>query len=614
MPNDLRIRQIGRAKIEKDSAAGFQKITRKYTVEGPKASKVGLDGSQDGVALFREYGEPDEEFSDHYLINQSVTPGATVDKATLTREYAQIRDTWYGMQTSESNQLKKLTRKYVVLKNSNHVLSQLGTPELGYDTTPWSIHPKTGKNSPDESDCWDMLPKIVVDTEPKDVTYVDGNAAGTIPPSQQLSSNNPNTRVCFPRTVRVLSNANGEVELELTGSAPWKLGEQAFEPTEGVALLDAKQSLDVGEEFVVLADPRSTPFAIDDPTTYDPSDPYTTSIGTLDVGSTLTLPTSNVKPIKANVPSVYTQTDDADVLYSLQDATRETNFIEDLGVLENTPPTQPGQSTITVENLYWVRGSCSVDTSNPGIDLWTVSWVGPVCPYWRLASAAEKSVSTPTIVSFDHLGLKTYKTTSVSGGTAAVLTYFTVSEQLPVQSGGYQKNSGSVSLDVKIIGNDGTKATATFRQSFKNAAMYKNLAGGGQGGNTGGTGTSQPAGGSRGSTGVRMSWPTGKMVTGTGSGYEQVASYGNGGPDWIKEGHSGNSKRAWRFHWVKPVDMIAADCPCFQGEPIQLAAGHISWDSTNWNTGVTATPASFKITPIFFHNKTKIWKVEVTYS
>jgi hypothetical protein len=456
-----------------------------------------------------------------------------------------------------------------------------------------------------------MLPKIVVDTEPKDVTYVDGNAAGTIPPSQQLSSNNPNTRVCFPRAVRVLSNSNGQVELELTGSAPWKLGEQAFEPTEGVALLDKKQTFNEGDEFVILADPRQTGFSVDDASTYDPSDPYTNSIGTLDIGSTATLSQSNIKPVKANIPSVYAQTDDADVLYSLQDATRETNFIEDLGVLENTPPTQPGQSTITVENLYWVRGSCSVDTSNPGVDLWTVSWVGPVCPYWRLASTAEKSVSTPTIVSFDHLGLKTYKTTSVSGGTAAVLTYFTVSEQLPVQSGGYQKNSGSVSLDVKIIGNDGSKATATFRQSFKNAAMYKNLAGGGQGGGGGGTGSS---GSNTGSTGTRMSWPTGDMVTGGGSGYEQVASYGNGGPNWVKEGHNGNSKRAWRFHWIKPQDMLAKDCPCFQGEPIQIAAGHISWDSTNWNTGVTATPASFKITPIFFHNKTKIWKVEVTYS
>jgi len=604
MPNDLRIRQIGRAKIEKDSAAGFQKLTRKYAVEGPKASKVGLDGSQDGVALFREYGEPDEEFSDHYLINQSVTPGATVDKATLTREYAQIRDTWYGLQTSESGQLKKMTRKFVVIKNSNHILSQLGTPNLGYDTEAWSLHPKTGQNSPDEADNWDMLPTIVKETEPVNVSYADGDASGTIPPVTQLSSENGNTKVLFPRVVKVLSNANGNVELEVVGSSPWKLGEQVFSNTEGKAEVDTKQIFNVDEEFVVLADPRSTPFAIDDPSTYDPSDPYTTSIGTLDIGSTVTLADTNIKPVKANVPSVYSQTDDADVLYSLQNATRTTNFVEDLAVLENRIPTEEEATNTTVGNLIWVRGACSVDTSNPGIDMWTVSYVAPVASYWSIGSAREKDINQPVIVAFDHLGLKTFKTTSKRVGGSAVFTYFTVQEQVPIQSSSYTKNSGSVSMDVKIIGTDGSKATATFRQSFKNAAMYKTVSGGG---------------GSGGSTGVRMMWPTKYKIIdlqfGASVDYQQVACYGSGcaGKDWLTEPHSDMTDRSWKFHWQADDTLELMNHPCFQGEPIQLAAGHITWDSTIWNTRITATPSNFKVTPIFFHNKLKIWKVEVTY-
>lgn len=604
MPNDLRIRQVGRAKIEKDSALGFQRVTRKYAIEGPKASKIGLDGSLDGVALFREYGEPDEEFSDHYLINQQVEPGGSVDKAMLVRQFAQIRPTWYAQETAESGQLKKLSRKYVVLKNSNHVLSQLGTPELGYSTEAWSLHPKTGQNSPDEADNWDMLPSIVKATEPINVSYQDGDAVGTIPKTAKLSSENENTRVVFPRTVKVLSNSNGNVEVEVTGSAPWKLGEQTFDNTEGKAELDNKQSLDVDQEFVVLADPRSTGFSVDDPTTYDPLDLYTQGIESLDIGSTATIPSSSIKPVKANVPSVYSQTDDADVLYSLQNATRETHFIEDLAVLENRIPSYEEANNTQVGNLIWVRAACSVDTSNPGIDVWSVSWAGPVSSFWRVGSAGEKTINQPTIVAFDHLGLKTFKTTSSRGGGTAVFTYFTVQEQVPIQSASYTKNSGSVSMDVKIIGTDGSKATSTFRQSFKNAAMYKTVSGGG---------------GVGGSTGVRMMWPTKYKIIGLQFGnsvdYQQVACYGSGctGIDWLNEPHSDMTDRSWKFHWQAADDLELFNHPCFQGEPIQVAAGHITWDSTIWNIGITGTPTNFKVTPIFFHNTLKIWKIEVTY-
>ena len=94
--------------------------------------------------------------------------------------------------------------------------------------------------------------------------------------------------------------------------------------------------------------------------------------------------------------------------------------------------------------------------------------------------------------------------------------------------------------------------------------MYKNLAGGGQGGGGGGTGSS---GTNSGSTGVRMSWPTKGNVLGLDKGYKQVACYGQGcnGIEWIKEGHTPDTKRAWEFHYQKPKDDLRHRLSLFSG-------------------------------------------------
>ena len=75
MASDYSIRLVGRPKLEEDSKLGFQKLTRAYIVEGPKASKLGMDGTLDGIPLFRTVGEPDEEFADYCLIDQQLSPG-----------------------------------------------------------------------------------------------------------------------------------------------------------------------------------------------------------------------------------------------------------------------------------------------------------------------------------------------------------------------------------------------------------------------------------------------------------------------------------------------------------------------------------------------------------
>ena len=199
--------------------------------------------------------------------------------------------------------------------------------------------------------------------------------------------------------------------------------------------------MEEGQEFIILADPRESNFNVDNPDTYNAMDHYTPGVGSTEIGSTVTVESENIRPVTANIPSVYAQTSDGYIVESLEYEVGETNFVEDLAILESQQlPIQTGQISVKVDgNLHWVRASCSLDTSNPGLDMWTVSWVGPVAPYWKAASGKEKKESRPTIVAFDHLGLRTFQTTTVSSGGGYVLTYFIVAEQLPIQTSGYQK-------------------------------------------------------------------------------------------------------------------------------------------------------------------------------
>ena len=599
MANDLRIRLLGRPQIENDSASGFQKITRKYAVEGPKVSQIGLSGNDDGIALFREVGEPDEEFNDHYLVSQVLTPGESIDSAILTRVYVQLRDTWYSEQTSESGDLKRMTRKYVALRNSSHTLAQLGTPEIfGYSTNSWSLHPVNGVELKDSSDGWDKLPQLVLATEPNAVSYADGDQVGTIVADPPPAVEKTPRRIVFPRVVKVLSNVNGNVELEVQGAAPWKLGGQEFSKEDGKVLEDAEQTFDVDEEFVCLVDPRSAT-SLDDPASYDASDPYTDGLGSLVVGQTITLSEDNIKPVIPNMPSVNAQTDDGYIVENFDDTQRKSSFIEDLALYENNilsntiPQTEEEASTIS-PNLYWVRASVSVDTSQAGLDVWSVSWVAPVTAHWRTGGSSSGSSRLPTIVAFDHHGLHTFKGISNRKGGTAVFVYYTIQEQVPINSSSYSKNSGSVSLDFKIQGLDGNNATSTFKQSFSNAAFYR-------------------------TTQAHLRFPMYKdkgMNSPSGDTIVVACSSGGGcshyGAGWVLN-QNANIGRHLYFFWEGDKELPEGDHPMFQGKPVQSFGGSITYDATTWDSAIMISPSSFKVTPIHTHNTLKIWKIEVTY-
>tara|TARA_B100000902_G_scaffold247947_1_gene234619 strand:+ start:5192 stop:6637 length:1446 start_codon:yes stop_codon:yes gene_type:complete len=163
MPKDLTIRLLGRPTVTEDSVLGFHKLARKYVVQGPRACKAGIVDATN--PLFLDVGTADEEFTDHYLVNQRLeTAQGSMEKAYLTREFADIRDTWSSESISESGDLKRMSRRYAVLR-AEHA--------RGYDATSWAAHPHN--SSVNENDPWDYLPKVIKDTEPVSVSYEDNS-------------------------------------------------------------------------------------------------------------------------------------------------------------------------------------------------------------------------------------------------------------------------------------------------------------------------------------------------------------------------------------------------------------------------------------------------------
>lgn len=158
MTRDLTIRLLGRPQVSKDSQIGYQTVRRTYVVEGPRASLEGIEDSSN--PLFLEVGTPDEEFTNHYLVNQQLSPAqGSMDKATLVRDFVEIRNTWATESISESGDLKRLTRRYVVLRAQNP-----DTHSLGYDIESWENHPRNPANN--QKDPFDYLPTVVYQTQP----------------------------------------------------------------------------------------------------------------------------------------------------------------------------------------------------------------------------------------------------------------------------------------------------------------------------------------------------------------------------------------------------------------------------------------------------------------
>ena len=429
MPSDLKIRPIGRPQIGEDSALGYRKLTRRYAVEGPRVAKDQIGDRQIHASsdLFRKVGEVDEEFDDFFLVNQQVEPSASVDKAHLSRTYVQFRNSWFGESISENRDLRRLSRRYMVLKQEESELPAKAQG-LGYPSASWLRHPSSSNFDPmgNSTEPWDMKPSMIQRPDP----LSDGvlNAAANHP----------------------------------YGSATATL------------------------ESLLLS-------------------------------------------------SQYTQ---SSKLWS------------------------------------WVEGSAQVDTSNPGFDVWNVSWVAPSAGYWASGSAAGGG-DNPIVVYFSQDGLKIRPVASGSLKTVANFTFFYVGPVLPQALAGFGGNSiPYVSFDLKML--SGREGSGGITRVFKNAVFdYAN------------------------NTKATMAWDGHQVAAKSGYGYgsgDLIFNF-DAGPPVLGTGTVPQ--------WTKTVR--------YQGREMTTVAGIISWSHLYHENTAGSNLIRTAVSPVHSYRGNHIWRISLTY-
>lgn len=164
MSRDLTIRLLGRPQVTVDKRTGFSKVSRRYVVQGPRATLAGISDSTN--PLFLAAGTADEEFTDYYLVDQSLAPASgTLDKAYLVREYLQLSSSAISEAFQQSNDLIRVRKRFAVLRNDD--------ANLGYGSS-WSNHPSQATTY--AQDPWEYAPSWVADATPGSRNYTVDNA------------------------------------------------------------------------------------------------------------------------------------------------------------------------------------------------------------------------------------------------------------------------------------------------------------------------------------------------------------------------------------------------------------------------------------------------------
>lgn len=464
MARDLTIRPLGRPKVSKDNQAGFQRVARRYVVQGPRASKAGIVDSNN--PLFLPVGTADEEFTDHLLTNQQIEPAqGSMDKAYLVREFTEIRNTWNSEAVTESGDLKRMQRKYVVLRAEH---------SLGYGSTEWANHPHN--SSTPSNDPWDYLPEVIKATEPTSSGYSLFSKASQTPPGLK------------PPMIE----------------------------TNGVSFGNA--------------------------------------------------PTVSIN----NEPHI-----------SLDSAL--SHIAGGLGTLS------------------WLRATVTVDTTNPGIDIWSVSWAAPVTDYWTAKEGKRSGASAsapPSLFDFDHNGVKLLRLgKKASGGTSQVVykTYvsFVVGEdpgeELSSLFGGGGATLGpAVSMDFHFVGIDGNHRVASFRQALPNTWKSIDTT----------DGVKFPSSG----TGVKAGDP---KPNGDGN-YTEEDEIADGADITVAEG----TAKSYIFNYIHKKD---EPYPLYQGQPIMRTAGRMDWTHYYDRSSNYSSVGGSSIAPIFSHGNLRIWKIQTVF-
>lgn len=623
MAKDLTIRLIGRPKITEDSQTGFKTLVRRYVAQGPRASKAGiLDASN---PLFLPVGSLDEEFTDHHLVNQGIEPAqGSLDKAYLTREYVQLRNTWFAQSNSDSGTFETISREYAVLRAENSV--SLGV-SLGYANSSWVKHPKNSDNQ--NEDPWNYLPEVVKDTTPLLSSYgvsgfanhvwhrksikVDHTKPGVdiwsvtwmapIRPTGRPKISK-DSQVGFQRVVRqyqVLSSLADSSDASLfleVGTADTiftdhYLVDQQLEPSnqanistltrQYVEVRDTYSSESVNEsgdlkkiirKYAVLRTQHSKGYDTtswanhphnvgdysNDPWDYLPAVVKATEPGDLDYA-----PFSNAAATPAGLKPPMVELNDV----SVGSATVVS--------INSSPHAALADAlSFSNSNVSWVRGSAQVDTSNPGIDVWSVSWAAPVTDYWTSHEGKQSGASSsapPSLFDFDHNGVKILRFGKSGGGSSQVVykTYisFVVGEDPGTELSSWFNGSGSsigpsVSMDFHIVGIDGNHRIASFRQAMPNTWRVINTTDG-------------------------IKFP------GTDSSDIKVAE--------------GTAKsEIFNYKHVKDQPY-----PMYQGQPVMATGGRMDWTHYYDNSSTYASKGGSSISPIFSHGNTRIWKIKLVY-
>ena len=128
MAQDLTIRLLGRPKVTQDSQLGFQRIVRKYVVQGPRASKAGIEDANN--PLFLPVGTADEEFTDHYLVNQAVEPTSSMDQNSEAKVVSSLEEECADktmVVVTHRNPILKMVDRVFMFENGSIVADR--TPE-----------------------------------------------------------------------------------------------------------------------------------------------------------------------------------------------------------------------------------------------------------------------------------------------------------------------------------------------------------------------------------------------------------------------------------------------------------------------------------------------------
>lgn len=644
---DLTIRLLGRPKVTGDSELGFQKVVRRYVVEGPRASKAGIENPNN--PLFLPPGSVDEEFDDHYLVSQSIEPTtSTVDKAYLNREYVEIRNSWYSQQYGDQGEFETLTRKYVVLRAEN-----VGSVSLGYASDKWLKHPANA-NNPNENP-WDYIPKIVEDTTP---TLSDYNAGGF------------NGFPWFQKNISVDHSKPGVDIWSATWLSPLRPIGRPKVTTDSVegyqkvirqfkvlrALADSGATplhLNVGEVDPDFADHYLVDQQIEPSNSAEVSTLTRVYVEIRDAcysssssesGDIIRM-TRKYAVLRANHSRGYSGVEWGN--HPLNGGTNVTPWSILPDVIKNSEPEVngpifpnsgttpagfkppmvpvnglviPGASVVNGQNsvslssalsfastagsleIKWLRDKASVDVSKPGVDLWSVSWACPTSDYWTVGSGKRSgtgSAAPPSIFDFDHTGVKILRLgKSSTGGSVPVIakTYvaFFCSDDPGLEMSTLFGGSGgslvpAVSMDFHFVGVDGNHRVASFRQAMPNTWKTLDTT----------SGLKFPSTG----TGVEAGQP---KNDGSGQNWTQADELADNADITIAT----QTPRGYEFNYVHQK---GDPYPLYQGQPIMRTGGRMDWTHVYYNSSASASIGGVSLAPIFSHGSEKIWKLKIQF-